>query len=271
MSSNTQALQEAIHTEGYDYRNGSPHLKHWSLSERLINLLRSEMQRLSDAGLPLTMLDVGAGHGSYTEPSLAFGFSVTATEMSRPSLEHIGAQYRSNPKFEAQFDPDGSLDALGDRKFSLILCASVLHHIPDYRAFLVDAAVPHLAPGGSIVCVQDPMWYPDMGRVDLLLTKLSYYAWRIRQGNLTAGLKTRVRRLRKIYDEENPADMVEYHVVRSGCDQNEIERALTPFFESVSVIPYWSAQGELWQNVGHKLRRENTFAIVAQSRVADDA
>lgn len=263
----TGALQEAMYVEGFDYRAVSPHLKHWNLFDRLNRLLRAEMERVSTEDLPLTMLDVGGGDGSYTEPSLAYGFSVTATDVSRPSIDYLWKRFRLNTNFSAVFDSDGSLSVLADRQFSLVLCASVLHHIPDYVSFLVNCAVPRVLPGGGLISIQDPMWYPRMKRTDLLLTKASYYCWRATQGNVVNGLRTRVRRLRKIYDENNPADMVEYHVVRSGCDEQEIQQQLAPHFRDVTVIPYWSSQSLLWQRLGHRLKRENTFAVVAQSRL----
>lgn len=263
----TQSLQESMYVGGFDYRVGSPHLKHWHLFERLNGLLRGEMRRVSDAGLTPTMLDVGSGEGSFAEPSLAYGFSVTATDMSRASIERLRERFHSNPNFSAVFDADGSLDRVADRQFSLVLCSSVLHHIPDYVGFLVQRALPRVVPGGSLISIQDPLWYPRMARTDLLLTKASYFSWRLTQGHLLDGLRTRVRRLRRVFDENNPADMVEYHVVRSGCDDHEIERQLAPHFENVSIIPYWSSQGTLSQQLGHRFKRENTFAVVACSRL----
>ena len=205
-----QHLQEAAHGAAHEYRAGSPHLKHWRLYDRLVSLLRLEIEAVGSKGLPLTVLEVGAGHGGFTEPTLAMGCSVTATEMSRPSLEVLTARYGLNSRFEAFFDQDGSLDVLGDERFSLICCASVLHHIPDYREYLSSCTAKHLAPGGVLITIQDPLWYASIPLMDRWFSQLSYFLWRSARGNYAQGLRTPMRRLRGRYDEENPRDMVEY-------------------------------------------------------------
>ena len=259
-----QSLQEAAHGAAHDYRAGSPHLKHWRLYDRLVSLLRAEIQAIGSQGLPLTVLEVGAGHGGLTEPALAMGCSVTATEMSQHALAVLRARYSLNPKFSAVFDGDGTLDAFGDEKVSLIVCASVLHHIPDYREFLKSGIAKHLSRGGALLTIQDPLWYPDLRQPDEWLTKAGYFSWRVAQGNYMQGFRTRMRRIRGHYDEENPRDMVEYHVVRSGLNHTDIVADLTPQFATIRLVPYWSTQSTLFQRLGEWLRRTNTFALVAR-------
>lgn len=259
-----QPLQEAAHGPAHDYRAGSPHLKHWRLYDRFCSVLRAEIRAISAKALPLTVLEVGAGHGGYTEPALAAGCSVTATEMSRPSLASLEARYGLNPKFAAIFDGDGSLDVLGDQKFSLILCTSVLHHIPDYQAFLEVCTAKHLTPRGALVTIQDPLWYADLTRTDIWFSKLSYFSWRVAKGNYAQGVHTRFRRLLGIYDERNPMDMVEYHVVRNGVNEKDILNDLTPRFDTVTLTPYWSTQSGVFQRLGESLGRTNSFALVAR-------
>lgn len=258
-----QSLQEAGHGAEHDYRSGSPHLRHWRLYDRLTGLLHEQLESAAAAGLPMNVLEVGAGHGGYTEAALASGCSVTATEMSRPSVARLGERYGRNAKFAALFDPDGSLAVLGEQRFSLIMCVSVLHHIPDYVTFLTGPALGHLKTGGTLLSIQDPLWYPRMKRLDLGLTKVAYFSWRMTQRNYLQGARTRLRRLRCL-DERNPLDMVEYHVVRSGVDEDAVVRALTPRFDRVSLIPYWSTQSGLWQGMGESIGRTNTFALVAK-------
>lgn len=258
-----QPLQERHFGPGYDYRVGSPHLKHWRLFDRLVSLLHEEVTDVNARGLPLTVLEVGAGHGGYTEPALAFGCSVTATEMSRPSLAHLAERYRFNPSFTGLFDPDGSLDVLGDQTFSLAICSSVLHHIPDYAGFL-RFVLKHLAPGGSLLTIQDPLPYESIRRVDLVLTRICYFSWRLSKGNYVQGVRTRLRRLRREYDEQNREDMVEYHVIRAGVDHNRILAVLSPLFQTLSVIPYWSTQPALGQRLGELLGIQNSFCVLAR-------
>jgi len=212
----------------------------------------------------MTMLEVGAGHGGYTEAALACGSSVTATEMSRPSLARMTERFGMNPTFSAVFDPEGTLGTLGRSSFSVILCASVLHHIPDYVGFLDRSALEHLAPGGTLISVQDPLWYPGMSTSSRLLTKAAYLWWRVGQGSYVQGVRTQLRRARRVYDEDSAQDMVEYHVVRSGVDQNLIVDLLSARFEAVALIRYWSTQSSIWQRIGESMGWSNTFAVVAR-------
>src|ERR1039458_7593315 len=75
-------FQEVFYADGVDYHRGSPHLSYWPLHDRLVATIRSQLTHLADAGLPLRVLELGAGHGGFTEPALAFGCEVTAIEMS---------------------------------------------------------------------------------------------------------------------------------------------------------------------------------------------
>lgn len=260
-----QRLQELGHGSTHDYRAGSPHLKHWSLVDSLTGLLRDAIDGVADRGLPLTLLEIGAGHGGYTEPALAAGCVVTVTETSRPSVERMQARFRSNPRFSAVFSADGSLDALGDASFSLILCASVLHHIPDYLA-LVDEALDRLNRGGTFLSVADPLWYPRLPRPDYIASRVAYLAWRASRGNYRRGVSTQWRRLRGIYDRHNPADMVEYHVNRSGVDEQALVRLLSARFSGVALRAYWSTQAAVLQRFGDRLGRRNCFALLAEDK-----
>jgi SAM-dependent methyltransferase len=257
-----QLLQEIGHGKSHDYRAGSPHLKHWRLNQRLTAVLRQSITSVTDRGLPLTLLEIGAGHGGYTEPALAAGCEVTATETSRPSVERLRARFRSNPRFTAVFAENGSLDAIGDDKFSVILCASVLHHIPDYLSFITES-LAHLSPGGAFLSVADPLWYPRLRTLDHFASRASYFAWRLTRGRYRQGLRTRIRRLQGVYDADDPADMVEYHVNRSGVDERAVADLLLPRFSTVSVVSYWSTQASVLQRLGEGLGLRNCFAVLA--------
>lgn len=264
----TQRLQESYHGSDFDYRVGSPHLNHWSLHDRLVGVLRDHIRRLDEAGLPLSVLEVGAGHGGFTEPALAAGCSVTAVEMSRPALRQLDSRFRTNSRFRGVFDADGSLAGVGGG-FSLVLCVAVLHHIPDYLS-LVDAVVKRLAPGGYFLALQDPLWYPRSSRASRLLDRGGYYTWRLGQGDLARGLATLTRRARGNFDPANPADMVEYHVVRDGVDEEAILGRLRPHFAAVELLPYWSNQLAAVQRLGERLDLRNEFGISAVNRQVDE-
>ena len=264
-----QELQELTHGTSWDYRAGSPHLAHWQLYTRLVNTVLSSLRTVSEGRLPATVLEIGAGHGGYTEPLLAAGHQVTATEMSRPSLARLQERFGKNNSFRCAFDPDGSLDILDGQRFSLILCVSVLHHIPDYEAFLTRALSRHLAVGGNFVSVQDPLWYPTMPASTRRFDRAAYLSWRLTRGDYKQGIQTQLRRWRGVYDQSNPADMVEYHVVRNGVNQEALVAMLRKSFNHVQLGCYWSTQGAALQRIGTSLGLRNTFMLSAQGNRAD--
>jgi SAM-dependent methyltransferase len=255
-------LHDSAYPSEHDYRSGSPHLKHWHLYQRLLGQVRLVLDSLREEGLPLSVVDIGAGQGSFVEPLLAYGCHVTAVEMSRGSVDVLQARYGTNERFSVVLDEDGSLVGIGARDFSLVLYVSVLHHIPDYEA-PIEAALSRLIPGGSLIALQDPLWYPTLGRWNRTLSRGAYLAWRLQQGNYLRGVRTRLRQFREAYDESNPSDMLEYHVVRRGVDQERLRQVLAARFRHVEVIRYWSTQSSLWQRLGEAVRAENTFGIVA--------
>jgi SAM-dependent methyltransferase len=254
-------FQEVFYDEQVDYTRGSPHLADLRLRERLVTLTRTAVLGLHDAGLPLDVLEVGAGHGGYTEPMLALGCRVNAVEMSKPSAMALGDRFRSNDRLTAVYDPAGDLHDVGG-PFAMIACVSVLHHIPDYLGFVRDA-LPRLVPGGTFFSLQDPLWYARQRGVQRGFTWLAYLSWRVRQGDIRRGVATTARRIRGTYDESNPSDMVEYHVVRDGVDEQALMALLKPRFDEVSLIPYYSTQAPSATRLGERRRWHNTFGIYA--------
>jgi SAM-dependent methyltransferase len=260
------SLQEAYYTSGIDYRRGSPHLSQPVLNDRLVEMLRRTVQRLSDQGHPLRVLEVGAGHGGFTEAALALGCDVTAVDMSRPSIQELERRFGTNPKLEVIHDPDGTLrDVEGG--YTLLMFVSVIHHIPDYMSFLKEA-FQRLAAGGTFLTLQDPTLY-SRHRVAHRADQMAYFAWRLAQGNLVSGLQTRLRRTRGIFDETNMADMVEYHVVRDGVDENKVLSLARENFAEASLIQYWSNQLSVAQRLGERLGMHNTFGIVAHRYISN--
>lgn len=258
-----QHIQELGHSGGHDYHSTSPHLKHRKLHERLVSMVKVALVDVVGRQLPRTALEVGAGHGGFTEPILAAGFNATATEMSRPSLVELKTRFALNPGFCAVFDPDGSLGVLGTERFAVILCSSVLHHIPDYISAIRTTIRDHLLEEGAFVSLQDPIWYSTLRWKDTVGSRASYFIWRLGQGGYLRGAKTRLRRASGIYSPNEVADMVEYHVVRNGVDQTEILKNLDGVFESVRLIPYWSAHSAFFQMAGEHLGLRDTFAVIA--------
>lgn len=258
-----QGHQEKAYPAGFDYWNTSPHLKHRAIYLELVHLLRQAFSYISSRDLPLTLLEIGAGDGPFVEPALAWGFNVTATEMSHPAIEGLEDKYGANPAFKAVYDSDGSLQELGIEKFSVILFGSVLHHIPDYEEAIKNAVSKHLTNGGVLLTFQDPLWYPTLGTLTRVFSEGAYITWRLTQGNIARGLHTKARRIRGVYDESNVSDMSEYHVVRNGVNHEAIIQLLNSAFTEVRLDRYWSTQASIWQYLGQKMGLSKEFSIIA--------
>jgi hypothetical protein len=86
---------------------------------------------------------------------LALGCAVTAVDMSPDAARILADKFRTNSDLTVVHDPDGSMATVGEN-YTLLVCVSVLHHIPDYLTF-VGKALSRLLPGGAFVCLQDPL------------------------------------------------------------------------------------------------------------------
>lgn len=259
-------FQEEYYLPHVDYRVGSPHLSHLELHDRLIEVLRGVIQRLADQGLPLRVLEVGAGHGGFTESALAMGCEVTAVDISGPSVDELRRRFGTNPKFRAIHDPDGALRDI-DSDYSLLMFVSVLHHIPDYMSFLKEAC-QRITDGGALLTLQDPLWY-SRHRTAHRADQAAYFVWRLGQGDLSKGIQTRLRRFRGILDDTEPSDMVEYHVIRDGVDEEKILFFANSAFSETSLVKYWSNQLGLAQRLGDQLGLHAYFGIIANGYKAD--
>jgi SAM-dependent methyltransferase len=259
-------LQEAYYVSGIDYRRGSPHLSNFALYDRLVEVLRGAVRRLTEQGLPLRVLEVGAGHGGFTEPALALGCDVTAVDMSGPSIDELRRRFGTNPKLRAIHDPDGTLQEV-DADYTLLMFVSVLHHIPDYISFLRQAS-KRITTGGALLTLQDPTWYARH-RAGHRTEQAAYFAWRLTQGGAVSGLQTRLRRMGGIFDQSNHRDMVEYHVVRDGVDEEAVLSFARGAFDEVTLVPYWSSQLGMAQRLGERLGLHSTFGLVAHGYNAD--
>lgn len=258
-------IQEQGHPEGFDYSHGAPHLKHPHLRSMIEDALLQSVSRIIARTGRCSVLEVGGGHGAFSGVLLSAGADVTITEMSEPSADLLKARFREHPQVNIVHDPAGTWLSGAPREFDLVAYISVLHHIPDYER-AVRQACARLRPGGEFQSWQDPPFYPTMRRRDVWAMQLSYFVWRVRQGNPTQGIKTRLRRLRGVLDEANPADMVEYHVVRQGVNETVLKQFLDQEFEVVALIRYWSAQGTATQRWGERAGLASSFGLVARNR-----
>jgi phospholipid N-methyltransferase len=262
-------LQQAEHGEGHDYAAGSPHIRHHSVRDRVVRAIHAAVSETIERNGQCRVTEIGAGHGAFTDHFLAAGAEVVVTEMSEPSADFLRTRYRHNPCVTVRHDPSGQEVFTGPRP-DLVACVSVLHHIPDYLATVAGLA-ERIAPGGCFLSFQDPLWYPRRNATSLGLDRAAYLWWRVGRGDFARGAATRLRRLRGVLDESNPADMVEYHVVRDGVDERALHGLLSREFASVSVERYWSTQSPLLQYVGERFGPYSTFGIVARDRRRGDS
>jgi SAM-dependent methyltransferase len=260
-------LQDIGHPDDHDYVVGSPHLMHRQLNEWMVETVRAEVINLLEAHGHARVLEVGAGHGTFTDHALAAGAQVTLTEMSRASAGVLERRYAHNPAARVIFDPAGESEQIAAERFDLVLCISVLHHVPDYLE-AIGKWVSLIDAGGSFVSFQDPLWYPRRSRLSLAADRGAYYLWRLGRGDRLAGVKSVVRRKLGQMDAKNPRDMVEYHVLRQGCDEQAIAEQLSKRFATVEVLPYWSAISRTAQRAGNALGLTSTFGVTARGKTS---
>jgi 2-polyprenyl-3-methyl-5-hydroxy-6-metoxy-1,4-benzoquinol methylase len=265
-SSRMAELQGAGHGDQHDYVVGSPHLRHAALFDRVDSAITEAIGVIISRKGTCDVLEVGAGHGTFTESALVAGARVTVTEMSRPSVEYLQSKFAKKPSVTIVYDKDGEEAFRRQSKYDVVLFISVLHHIPDYLGLIGRMTEELVRPGGAIITYQDPLWYPRQSRAARVASWASYFAWRITQGELKHGLATRWRRLRGQLDENNISDMVEYHVVRNGVDDQSLRRLLSDNYDAVEIDAYWSTQSQALQNLGTGRFPPNTFGIVASDR-----
>ena len=140
-------LQEADYGEARDYTLGSPHLAHSVLRTRIEHELTGLVGEQVERTGACRVLEVGAGHGTFTACLVAAGATVTVTEMSEPSAQVLAAKFRHQPAVTVVHDPDGSaVDSVVAAGCDLLVFISVLHHIPDYVG-VVTGLVDRWHPG----------------------------------------------------------------------------------------------------------------------------
>lgn len=259
--------QDVSHGDGHDYIVGSPHLRHAALRQRIDERIAGVVRDVKRRQGHCTALEIGAGHGSFTDTVLAAGGSATITEMSKASADYLAEKFCDNSAVRVLYDTDGNAPFRENAQYDVILLISVIHHIPDYLDVITRLCDTVLRTGGAVVTFQDPLWYPRQTRWARALSWGSYFAWRLTQGELRRGLATRWRRLRGNYSETEPSDLVEYHVVRDGVDDSVLHDLFQERFKDVEIDRYFSTQSPRIHAIGEKHLPANTFGILAQGRL----
>lgn len=246
-----------------EYIDGAPHLKHKYLRD-FYATLAVEVSISSKKEKPL-VLDMGAGEGTATSHFLALNAKVMAVDISENQLNSLREKCFSYGDNLEVICEDISDTVKRTRGYDIIAMNSFLHHIPDYCELLRQSD-DLLNKHGQIFTFQDPLRYDTLNKFTALFSKLAYFSWRVRKGDVINGINRRIRRNKKIYTN-NKFDNAEYHVVRNGVDQEAIKELLEQKGFNVKVIKYFSTQSAFWQCLGTWLDLKNTFGIIAQKQM----
>jgi SAM-dependent methyltransferase len=248
------------------YVNGAPHLKHASIGKIYRSLIDDAIAKIGRDPHTITVLELGAGNGLASAPWFERHVKLTAVDSSEDMLRGLSAKAAAvglKPKTVVGDVLDFlSTDAL---RFDIVTHVSMLHHIPDYLE-LLKLSTSRVQPGGCLLTFQDPLRYDRMPAHHHALDRASYFAWRLGQGNVKRGLKTRWRRLRGIYSPKEIVDFDEYHVVRNGVDSAAIMTLLEESFAEVRCVAYWSTYSGALQWLGERARLKSGFGILASGR-----
>lgn len=249
-----------------EYINGAPHLKHDSIGRIYRSLVASALKRVNRDPATVEVLELGAGNGLASTAWFEHGVRLTAVDSSEPMLQGLTKRadaFGLKPRTVVA-DALEYLDSRADT-FDIVTHVSMLHHVPDYVHLLQESSA-HIRGGGCLLTFQDPLRYDHMPAHHHFLDRAAYFAWRLGQGNVKRGLKTRWRRLRGVYSPEEVVDFEDYHVVRSGVDSTQITKALEAVFDQVEVVSYWSTYSRPLQALGEQLHLVSSFGILACGR-----
>jgi SAM-dependent methyltransferase len=248
------------------YINGAPHLKHLSIGLIYRSLVDTAVARAGRTADTMAVLELGAGNGLASTAWFDHRVQLTAVDSSEPMLEGLLEKARDHGLVPAVVVADALdfLESKGD-DFDVVTHVSMLHHVPDYLS-LLEHSTARVKSGGSLLIFQDPLRYDRLAFPNHLLDRASYFAWRLGQGNLRRGLKTRWRRLRGVYSPTEVVDFEDYHVVRAGVDSEAIVALLDPSFSKVEVVRYWSTYSRALQRLGERLHLVSSFGLLASGR-----
>lgn len=243
------------------YSEGAPHLMHAPLLQLLIQQMKRAVA--SCPGPDVRVLDLGAGEGSVTRYWLSLQAHVTAVDLSAVMLAEL--QSNCGPRasrLRCVAIDVGEYLAACDERFDIVSGISFLHHIPDYLE-LLRLSLSVISRPGVLLTFADPLRYDTLRPADRWFEQLAYAVWRVGRPDVLGGIARRMRRMRGIYLQDSPWDNAEYHITRSGVDQEAIARLLRLQGMRVEVHRYWSTQSGFFQRLGGFLGFLSSFGILA--------
>ena len=136
---------------------GDPHATEWLIRRETYHHLLGHV--LAAGPLPLHVLDLGAGSGWLSHRLAALGHRTVAVDAIDDEVDGLGATRHYPTAFAAvQADFDALPFAPG--QFDLVVFNGSLHYAPDTAATL-ERAHAALAPGGTLVVMDSPMFHAD--------------------------------------------------------------------------------------------------------------
>jgi 2-polyprenyl-3-methyl-5-hydroxy-6-metoxy-1,4-benzoquinol methylase len=117
---------------------------------RLASVLGRILPRAGRGDGAVRALDVGCGTGNLTRHLLALGAHVTAADLSPKLLDEVGRRFGGSGRLELQRLNGTDLQPLTSGSFDFVAAYSVLHHVPDYVAFVREMARV-TRPGGLVM------------------------------------------------------------------------------------------------------------------------
>lgn len=110
-----------------------------------------------EAGIPLSVLDLGAGNGWLSGRLAARGHSMTAIDLQTGDQDGLGAHIHYQPAFtavQAEFD----YLPLAAAQFDLAVFNASFHYSENYETTL-QALLPLLKPEGNVVILDTPIYH----------------------------------------------------------------------------------------------------------------
>ncbi len=223
-------------------------------------LLRDDLTRI--AGRLRTgfrALDLGCGTGNLTLKLVELGACVTGVDVSGAMLARLRAKLNV-----AETHPSMTLIARDvdeylrdcDGSFELVCACSFLHHMPDYVATLT-AAARHIAPGGCLYVVHEPL---ATARTDRMGRLLEWIDFRWQRFEARTGIGGRTARDDPYYD---PGSMADYWAMDRGLEPDAMASVLRDAGLATRITTYDSKRHRILHVAARFLGTQHLLKIEA--------
>jgi 2-polyprenyl-3-methyl-5-hydroxy-6-metoxy-1,4-benzoquinol methylase len=204
-------------------------------------LQRTLEQVLSHLGKPMAAiaaLDACGGTGNVALKLAERGVRVTLSDISEEQIAICREKCRAGGLQLTEFCGEiGAFLGQHPGEFDLVVFASALHHLADFRTIL-RLAYESLRPGGLILTLYDPTLIAERSRATQLVLSLDYMTFKLldQWRDIPAAVMRRIKRkLQKIdastdktrvaISEENLGYLAEYHITH-GIDDRALVREM---------------------------------------------